>query len=100
MEESWEAQQSYEPKPNRTTIVLALIAAAALFSYLGCFAIVNALQKHEIMAPFAQGHDPRLRWFLISFGILATLFFGSAGLVQMLSHRKADEVDIADVEAE
>ena len=91
MEENWEAQQSYEPKPHTYSIALAMIVGAATFSYLGCVALIGALQKQGVIDPFPKGHDPRLRWFLLSFAALTALCFGIFGLVRLLGHRKLDE---------
>jgi hypothetical protein len=87
MEENWQAQQSYEPKPQKHNIAIAMVVAATTFSYLGCFASVSMLQRYELMAPFPPGTDPRPRWFLVSFGSLAALFLGIAGLFRLLSKR-------------
>lgn len=95
MEEHWEARQTYEPKPHKHNIALALVVAAVMFSYIGCFAIVSVLQKNDLMDPFPKGHDPRARWFLISFGSLTLLFLGVLGLVRLLSHHKLDEDEFA-----
>ena len=93
MEENWEAQQSYEPKPHTYSIALAMIVGAATFSYLGCVALIGALQKQGVIDPFPKGHDPRLRWFLLSFAALTAIGFGIYGLVRVLGHRKLDEED-------
>lgn len=90
MEEHWEARQSYEPKPHKHNIALALVVAAVMFSYLGCFAVVSVLQKHDLLDPFPKGQDPRPRWFLMSFGALTLLFLGVFGLVRVLCRHKLD----------
>ena len=94
MEENWEAQQSYEPKPHTYSIALAMIVGAATFSYLGCVALIGALQNQGVIEPFPKGHDPRLRWFLFNFAALTALCFGIWGLVRFLNHRKVEEEDL------
>lgn len=94
MEENWEGRPSYEPKPHTYSIALAMIVGAATFSYLGCVALIGALQKQGVIDPFPKGHDPRLRWFLLSFAALTALCFGIFGLVRLLGHRKLDEDEL------
>ncbi len=94
MEENWEARQSYEPKPHNRNIALALVVAAVMFSYLGCFAVVSVLQKHDLMDPFPAGQDSRLRWFLLCCGALTALFLGVPGLVRRMSRHTLDEDEL------
>ena len=94
MEENWEGRPSYEPKPQRHNLALAMIVGAATFSYLGCVALIGALQKQGVIDPFPKGHDPRLNWFLLCFATLTALCFGIWGLVRFLNHRKLEEEDL------
>ena len=93
MEENWEGRPSYEPKPQKHNIAVAMVVGAATFSYLGCVALVGALQKQGVMDPFPKDHDPRLTWFLLSFAVLTALGFGTYALVRVLGRRKLDEED-------
>jgi hypothetical protein len=95
MEENWEARQSYEPKPQKHNIALALVVAAVMFSYAGCYAMVTVLQKHDLMNPFPRGSDPRPRWFLITFTSLSLLFLSVFGLIKFFSRHKLDEDEFA-----
>src|SRR5688500_17680035 len=52
----------------RTLTVLGLIAAAALvFSYLGAYALADALVSAEVLQAWPRDSDPRPRWMLVGF---------------------------------
>ena len=71
MEQTIEFQQEQRPK---TYTVLALLALTALtFSYLGAYAVYNALVSAQVVQPFA-GRDPRPRWLLVAFCVLMLVF--------------------------
>jgi len=66
MEQQYESGSETPPPPQatpRALTVLAMLALAALtFSYLGAYAVTNALVAENVISPFAQGRDPRPRW--------------------------------------
>jgi hypothetical protein len=62
-------------QPPRTLTVLGLLALTALtFSYLGAFAVTNALVAANVMQPWSHGHDPRFRWLVTGFCVLMLVF--------------------------
>jgi len=66
-------------QPPRTLTVLGLLALTALtFSYLGAYAVTNALVAANVIQPWSHGHDPRFRWLVTGFCILMLVFM-SAG---------------------
>lgn len=90
------------PERPRTVNVLILLAVAALvFSYLGAYAVTNALVSAKIIALWPANQDPRPRWMLVGFvGLM--IFFGISGLLlRFLSGRQLKSLDaLADAEEE
>ncbi len=72
--DTFEAEQSLEKKPSSALVLGVIAGAAALLSWLGCYAVVGVLQRNELMQAFAPDHDPRLGWFLRSFCLLLASF--------------------------
>ena len=78
----------------RTINVLALLAAAAaVFSYLGAFAVVNALVAAGLLDKWPPDRDPRLRWMLLAFASLIGAFLLVALLFKWTSWRQTKRLD-------
>jgi hypothetical protein len=88
------------PPRTRTINVLILLAVAAMvFSYLGAYAITNALVSAGMLPRFAAEHDPRPLWMLMGFGALLVVFATFALLLRILSRRQLRSLDaLADAE--
>lgn len=83
-------------RPRTATVIILLTITAAIFSYLGSYAMANALVAAEVLKPWPANHDPRPRWFLIGFTVLICLF-GLIGLaVRHFSVRQLQEIDQMD----
>lgn len=85
---------------RRTLSVLALLLATALlFSYLGAYAVTNALVATDMMLRWPAGADPRPR--LLLWGFLALMgCFGTCGIVaRTLSRRQLRRIDAMVEEA-
>jgi membrane associated rhomboid family serine protease len=81
------------PRPRTATVLAFLAAAAAIFSYLGAYAMVSALLKAEMLRPWPSGHDPRPKWFLTSFSILLSIFFMIGLIARQASNRQLHRID-------
>lgn len=82
------------PRRPRTTTVLGLLAvAAATLSYLGTYAMANALVAADVLKPWPRDHDPRLRWFTMGFVVLSGLFVGVGYLARRLIARHLRQID-------
>jgi hypothetical protein len=94
----------FEPAVSRrpsTFIVLILLGViAAIFSYIIAFAMANALASAEVIAPWSTDHDPRLRWFAITFTLLAGSCLVLGMLARFISGRQLKSIDGVDEEAD
>ena len=83
-----------EPSPPRTmTVVLLLIAAALIVSYLCAYALTNALVSAELMNRWPPGRDPRPVRMCIGFVVMMTVFTVGAGYAQWISRRQLKRID-------
>jgi hypothetical protein len=74
-------------------VVLLLLAAAVLFSYLGAFALTNALVSADLLDHWPPGHDPRPRWMITGFAALTGAFTIIAGWLKWTSWRQMRRLD-------
>lgn len=85
--------------PRTATVMVFLAAGAVILSYLGVYALTNALVTAEVIAPWRPGADPRPRWMLQTFG---AVFCGLAlvgFLMRWWSNRQLRAID-ASADAE
>jgi len=82
-------------KPRPIVVIGLFVAASALISYLAAYAFTDALVKAEFFSPWAPGHDPRPRRFLIGFTSLSAAFGCFAAVMRMIgrNHHDRDETD-------
>jgi len=82
----------YEGAPQRgastINVLVLLVVAAVVFSYLAAYALTNALLKAGLVDPWSPDHDPRPRWMLICFGIVMSLFLVMSALLRWSSNRQ------------
>jgi hypothetical protein len=81
------------PKPSTLTVLGLLAGAAATFSYLGAYAVANALVANDLLSAWPHDHDPRPRWFATGFFTLMLGFMGVAAAARFLSQRQLDSID-------
>ena len=93
-EEGIDSPQS--PRPRALTLAALLGGISLVFSYLGAFAVTNALVAADLIEKWAPGHDPRPGWMLRGF-VGGVIGFGLiAGLLKWSGRHRGDEVDDAD----
>jgi len=78
----------FAPRPRTMTVLSLLAVAAATFSYLGAFAVTNALANADIIPPIPRDPDPRLRWAAIGFVSLMLSFGVIAFFLRQMSRRQ------------
>ena len=70
----------------RTLAVLALMTITALlFSYLGAYAVTDALAAADVLPRRPAGPDPRPWWLLWGFGAIMTAFAAAAAVARAVS---------------
>jgi hypothetical protein len=70
-------------RPPRTLTVLGLLALTSLtFSYLGSYAITNALVSEHLIQPWSRSHDPRPKWLITGFCVLMLSFMVAGELLR------------------
>jgi hypothetical protein len=98
--EDLEFQSAPVERPRTITVIGVLVVTAATLSYLGAYAMANALVSADLIKAWPKDHDPRFKWFLVGFVMLITLFGGIGAMFRFFSKRhlkKIDEMDQADV---
>lgn len=80
-------------KPRTVTVLGLLSAAAATFSYLGAYAMTDALARARIMRPLPATPDLRPRLAGIIFASFLTLFLILSMLMRYLSWRHFRRID-------
>jgi hypothetical protein len=87
-------------RPKTLTVVALLAGVALIFSYLIAYAMVNALVAAEVIKRWPAGSDPRFRWFIVTFGILMTVFLGIGALARHSTRRQMRRMEALEREAE
>ena len=82
-----------EPKPQTWKVLGLLALAAATFSYLGAFAVTDALAKAKVIHPISKDHDPRALWAAIGFVAILILVLLVAVVLRLSSSRQFKSID-------
>ena len=77
-----------EQPPNVWKILGTLTGASLLFSWLGAYAVTNALANADIIRRVSRDHDPRPLWMLETFLSLLAIFILGGGFMRILSRRQ------------
>lgn len=80
-------------RPKAMTVVGLLAASSLILSWLSSYAVAGALVSAEIIRPWQQGQDPRLKWMGISFAALMGVFGLIALLLSRVSSKEVKEID-------
>lgn len=84
---------SAEPKPPIWMVLGLLVAAAGTFSYMGAFAVTDALVKVSVIRPISKNPDPRPLWAGIGFVAILTSFLVVGILMRHFSSRELRCID-------
>ncbi len=85
--------QSPASGPKTSTVLALLAVISAVFSYLGAYAMANALVAAEMIRPWSADHDPRFLWFLIGFVVLLGIFLSIGVAARYVSARNLKQID-------
>lgn len=80
-------------KPSTVTVLLLLMSMAAVFSYLGAYALRDALIRSNMIHPTAGARDTRLFWAIATFTAQMVGFLGVAIFMRFLSWRQFRRID-------
>ena len=92
-EEAVESPQSQ--RPGVLTLGALLAGVSLVFSYLGAFAVTNALVAADLIEKWSPGSDPRPRWMLRAF-IGSLIGFGVIAALLKWSGRNVRRIDDGD----
>jgi len=82
-----------QPRPRTITVLGMLTAAALVFSYLGAYALADALVAAEVLQAWPRESDPRPRWLLVGFVSLLGTFLVVGALFKWMSRRELQQID-------
>ncbi|HVT88566.1 MAG TPA: hypothetical protein VHD56_06925 [Tepidisphaeraceae bacterium] len=94
-----EFETAPSPERPRTATVIGLLATtAAVLSYLGTYALSNALVAAEVLRPWPKDHDPRPIRFLIGFVVLIAIFSITGFVARFMSTRQMRQIEEMETE--
>ncbi len=82
-----------ERKPRTVTVLALLVIAALSLSYLGAFAVADALVAAGVLPAWPRSADPRPRWMMNGFLYLLCTFVGLALAFRFLNRRQLRQID-------
>lgn len=82
-----------ERSPRTLMVLLLLVAASALFSYLASYALSDALVSADVLPAWTPDADPRPRWMGMGFVGLMTAFLLLSVAARVLSGRQLRRID-------
>jgi NhaP-type Na+/H+ or K+/H+ antiporter len=91
MEDSIETPTS--DRPHTLNVLVLLAGVAVIFSYLGAYAVTNALVKADLIQKWPPGSDPRPRWMLIAFVAMLVSFVVIGGFLRWSTNRQLRGMD-------
>lgn len=67
-------------RPKTSSVLVLLVVAAGLFSYIGAYPMTNALASANLISPITLDHDPRPIWAGSAFAAMLL----AAGLIALM----------------
>ena len=80
-------------RPRTATVVVLLVGAALILSYLAAYAVTNVLVAADVIPDWSRDRDPRPRWMAIGFLTLTGLFVAAGATMRVLSRRQLRSID-------
>ncbi|HEX8912725.1 MAG TPA: hypothetical protein VF796_10235 [Humisphaera sp.] len=87
-------------KPKALVVLGMLVAAAAAFSYLSAYALVDALVAADIVHRWPPDADPRPRWLAVTFASVLAAALAAGFVFRTVSQRHLRQIDGMGDEAE
>ena len=89
-----------DPRPSTVAVLGLLVTTAFALSYLGAYALTDALRAADMLQHWDPGPDPRPRWMALCFAALLGVF-GALGFVfRRMSSRQLRSIDALAEETE
>jgi hypothetical protein len=88
-----ERDMEYANRPRTLSVLILLMFAATIISYLVAYAAPSALVSADVLAPWPSYADPRPRWMFVSFCGLMGTFIVITGLFRILSRLQIRQID-------
>lgn len=79
--------------PRTGLVVLLLVAAAAVLSFLVAYGLTGVLVEAEVLSAWPPHADPRPRWLAMGFVGLLSVFVAAAIAVRQLSRWQLRQID-------
>lgn len=93
MDSSLDREHPQRKPPRTATVLVFLAAAAVIFSYIGVYAVPNALVAADVMSAYPAGADPRPGLMLKVFGAAFAVFAAVGMLFRYFSNRQLKALD-------
>ncbi len=75
------------------TVLVLLVTAAAIFSYLGAYKVSAALVSADLLSPWPPAADPRPKWLVIGFLVVILSCAGVGVIMRVASCRSLRDID-------
>jgi hypothetical protein len=82
-----------QESPKTLNVLALLVCAAGVFSYLGAYALTNAMVASGLMEKWPTDHDPRSRWMFLIFASLMGAFLVLAIFFKVTNWRAMRHMD-------
>jgi hypothetical protein len=80
-------------RPRTSTVLVLLVLAAALFSYIGAYPMTKALAGANLIAPITSEHDPRPIWAASAFVAMLLAAGMVAVALRFMSRQQLKSID-------
>lgn len=79
--------------PRTSLVLVLLVLAAGLISFLGAYAVSGVLADADVIARWSPGADPRPRWMATGFVVLLGAFAAIAAVAKVASQSQLRRID-------
>ena len=80
-------------RPKTSSVLVLLVLAAGLFSYIGAYPMTTALAGANLIAPITADHDPRPIWAGSAFVAILVLAGFIALLLRFVSRQSLKRIE-------
>jgi hypothetical protein len=88
-----DAEASPDIRPKTSSVLMLLVIAAGLFSYIGAYPMTTALAGADLIAPVTAAHDPRPVWAGSAFVAILALAGFIALVLRFVSRQSLKRIE-------